>query len=309
MPRADDERSSGRPRPSDRDIPRAAPRRADPSEDSSGEVTGHPFVLPRDRVLEKPLWEQMAEASAALPQGERLQKVLASRGWGSRRVCEDLIASGRVTVNGVVAVLGRRVDVDTDLVAVDGAPVGVRPDFVYYLLNKPRGVVTTSSDPQGRRTVIELVPDEPRVFSVGRLDVDTEGLILITNDGELANRIAHPSHGVDKEYLAEVSGGEVRSGALRRLRDGIELDDGVTAPAKVSQPSPGVLRITIHEGRNRQVRRMCEAIGHPVERLVRVRIGPLRDAELAPGEWRDLGTADLKLLAEAVSGAGPDRRL
>lgn len=292
MPRADDELPRNRPRPSDRDIPRSAA--VDPA-----------FVMPGDRVVEKPLWEQMAEASAALPQGERLQKVLASRGWGSRRVCEDLIASGRVTVNGVVAILGRRVDVDTDLVEVDGAPVGVRPDFVYYLLNKPRGVVTTSSDPQGRETVIDLVPGEPRVFSVGRLDVDTEGLILITNDGELANRIAHPSHGVDKEYLAEVSGGEVRSGELRRLRDGVELDDGFTAPAKVSQPSPGVLRITIHEGRNRQVRRMCEAIGHPVDRLVRVRIGPLRDPALAPGEWRHLGAADLKLLAEAVSGARP----
>jgi 23S rRNA pseudouridine2605 synthase len=256
-----------------------------------------------ERQVEPPLWEQLAAASAALPQGERLQKVLAVRGWGSRRVCEDLIASGRVTVNGVVAVLGRRVDVDQDLVEVDGAPVGLRPDFVYYLLNKPRGVVTTSSDPQGRPTIIELVPEFPRVFTVGRLDVDTEGLILITNDGELANRVAHPSHGVDKEYLVEVGNGEVRSGGLRRLREGVELDDGITAPAKVSQPNPGVLRITIHEGRNRQVRRMCEAVGHPVERLVRVRVGPLRDAALQPGEWRHLDAAELKSLIEAVSAS------
>ena len=309
MSPADDDRPAAprrttvsRVRPSDRSIP-AGPRPAGPaaSGDAGERVAG-------ERVIEKPLWEQMAEASAALPQGERLQKVLAVRGWGSRRVCEDLIAAGRVTVNGVVAVLGRRVDVEHDLVAVDGAPVGVRPEFVYYLLNKPRGVVTTSSDPQGRPTVIELVPEEPRVFTVGRLDVDTEGLILITNDGDLANRIAHPSHGVDKEYLAEVSGGEVRSGGLRRLRDGVELEDGLTAPAKVSQPSPGVLRITIHEGRNRQVRRMCEAIGHPVERLVRVRVGPLRDALLTPGEWRELTAAELVSVIEAVGVKPPDSR-
>jgi len=244
----------------------------------------------------------MAAASAQLPQGERLQKVLATRGWGSRRVCEDLIAEGRVTVNGEVAVLGRRVDPEADLVAVDGVPVGVRPGLVHYLLNKPVGVVTTASDPQGRPTVVQLVPDEPRVFPVGRLDVATEGLLLLTNDGELANRLAHPSHGVEKEYLAEVRG-SVGPGALRRLRDGVELDDGMTAPAKVSQPEPGVLRLTIHEGRNRQVRRMCEAVGHPVQRLVRVRIGPLRDAVLQPGEWRELAPGELKALAETVAGA------
>jgi 23S rRNA pseudouridine2605 synthase len=137
---------------------------------------------------------------------------------------------------------------------------------------------------------------------VGRLDVGTEGLLLLTNDGDLANRIAHPSHGVEKEYLAEVEG-TPSNGALRRLRDGVELDDGMTAPAKVSQPNPGVLRITIHEGRNRQVRRMCDAVGHPVHRLIRVRIGPLRDAQLAPGEWRELEQRELKALVETVSGA------
>jgi 23S rRNA pseudouridine2605 synthase len=137
-------------------------------------------------------------------------------------------------------------------------------------------------DTHGRPTVTELVPDEPRVFPVGRLDIDTEGLLLLTNDGDLANRIAHPRHGIDKEYLAEVAGGAVAPGAVRRLRDGVELDDGITAPARVSQPSPGLLRITIHEGRNRQVRRMCEAVGHPVQRLVRTRIGPISDRSLAP---------------------------
>ena len=165
---------------------------------------------------EPPLWEQWAEQRAQLPHGERLQKVLAATGWGSRRVCEDLIAAGRVTVNGEVAVLGRRVEVDHDLVEVDGAPVGVKPGLVHYLLNKPPGVVTTSKDTHGRPTVVELVPHEPRVFPVGRLDADTEGLLLLTNDGELANRIAHPRHGVDKEYLAEVRRRACRPAALRQ---------------------------------------------------------------------------------------------
>jgi 23S rRNA pseudouridine2605 synthase len=207
-------------------------------------------------------------------------------------------------VNGQMAVLGRRVDAEHDLIEVDGAPVGVRPGLVYYLLNKPRGVVTTSKDTHGRPTVIELVPDEPRVFSVGRLDADTEGLLLLTNDGEMAHRIAHPSQGVDKEYLAEVSEGPVSAGGLRTLRTGVQLDDGITAPARVSQPEPGLLRITIHEGRNRQVRRMCEAVGHPVTRLVRTRIGPLSDRSLAPGAWRELDAAERRLLTESLADPG-----
>lgn len=251
---------------------------------------------------EPPLWEQWAARAAELPGGERLQKVLAARGWGSRRVCEQLIAAGRVTVNGEVAVLGRRVDADRDRVEVDGVPIGIRPGLVYYLLNKPVGVVTTASDPQGRPTVVGLVPSDPRVFPVGRLDVNTEGLLLLTNDGELANLLAHPRHGVEKEYLVEVQGA-VPAGAVRRLRDGVDLDDGRTAPAKVSQPAPGVLRITIHEGRNRQVRRMCEAVGHPVVRLVRTRIGPLRDSNLAPGQWRTLDTDEVRALAEAAGAS------
>ena len=256
-----------------------------------------------DRPAEPPLWEQVAERNAALPRGERLQKVLAATGYGSRRVCEELISAGRVTVNGEVAVLGRRVDAANDRVEVDGAPIGVRPDLVYYLLNKPVGVVTTSRDTHGRPTVVDIVPREPRVFSVGRLDVDTEGLLLLTNDGDLANRIAHPSHGIDKEYLVEVRGGRVSPGAIRRLRDGVELEDGITAPARVSQPDPAVLRITIHEGRNRQVRRMCEAVGHPVTRLVRTRIGPLTDRSLQPGSWRELTIDEWRALTAAVAGA------
>lgn len=232
--------------------------------------------------------------------GEKLQKVLARAGIASRRVCEELIAQGRVRVDGAVARLGARVDVDAQLVEVDGAPIGLRPDLVHYLLNKPRGVVTTASDPQGRPTVLDLVPASPRVHPVGRLDLDTEGLLLLTNDGELTHRLTHPGFGVDKEYLAQVRGTPSR-GALRRLREGVELDDGPTAPAEASSPSPGVIRLTIHEGRNRQVRRMCEAVGHPVERLVRTRIGPLRDPQLAPGEWRALTRDEVRALERAVA--------
>jgi 23S rRNA pseudouridine2605 synthase len=247
-------------------------------------------------------------SAEAEPRGERLQKVLARAGIGSRRVCEELVADGRVSVNGAVAVLGQRVDPRADAVAVDGVPVPVAPDLVYYLLNKPAAVVSTASDPEGRPTVVDLVPAEPRVFSVGRLDYDTEGLLILTNDGELAHRLAHPSHGVPKEYLAEVEGA-VGPGALRRLRHGVELTDGPTAPATVGQLSPGVLRIVIHEGRNRQVRRMCEAVGHPVRRLVRTRIGPVTDPSLRPGTWRTLQAAEVRALyAAAVAPAPPSSR-
>jgi 23S rRNA pseudouridine2605 synthase len=245
--------------------------------------------------------------------GERLQKVLARLGFGSRRVCEEMIADGRISVNGVIADLGRRIDADQDMVELDGVPVGVKPGLVHYLLNKPAGVVTTADDPQGRPTVIGLVPEEPRVFPVGRLDMDTEGLLLLTNDGDLTHRLTHPSFGVDKEYIAHVDGSPTRA-ALRRLREGIELEDGLTAPADAALLAPGVLRLTIHEGRNRQVRRMCDAIGHPVIRLVRSRIGPLADRRLKPGAWRPLTSDELRALERAASGLtgtttnGPGRR-
>jgi 23S rRNA pseudouridine2605 synthase len=235
-----------------------------------------------------------------LHSGERLQKVLARAGFGARRVCENLIWDGLVTVNGEVAELGRRVDPEHDRIEVDGVPIGVRPGLVYYLLNKPRGVVTTASDPQGRQTVVQLVPDDPRVFPVGRLDADTEGLLLLTNDGELTHRLTHPSFGVEKEYVAEVEGQPTR-GELRRLREGVDLEDGRTAPAQVALVEPTVLRLVIHEGRNRQVRRMCDAIGHPVVRLVRTRIGPLRDPKLRPGAWRALEVAEVRSLERAAS--------
>ncbi len=248
------------------------------------------------------------------PDGERLQKVLARIGIGSRRVCEEYIAAGRVTVNGERAVLGRRVDPELDTVAIDGVPVGVRPGLVHLLLNKPAGVVTTASDPQGRPTVVALVPDDPRVFPVGRLDLDTEGLLLLTNDGDLTHRLTHPSFGVEKEYIAHVEGEPSRA-SLRRLREGIELDDGLTAPARAALVGPGIIRLTIHEGRNRQVRRMCEAVGHPVTRLIRTRIGPLVDRRLKPGGWRELTTDELRSLeravaeAEANAAGGPTPRL
>ena len=246
--------------------------------------------------------------SGGSPEGERLQKVLAARGWGSRRVCEEMIENGRVRVNGEVAVLGRRVDVTRDSVEVDGAPVGVRPDFVYYLLNKPAGAVSTAKDTHDRETVVDLVPSEPRVYPVGRLDAETEGLLLLTNDGDLTHRLTHPRFGVEKEYVAHVeSGGRpVSRDALAALRKGVDIGDGLTSPAEVGELQPGVLRIIIHEGRNRQVRRMCESVGYPVLRLVRTRIGPLVDKTLKPGQWRTLELAEVRSLIEAVAGDPTD---
>jgi 23S rRNA pseudouridine2605 synthase len=246
----------------------------------------------------------VADQPEGLPDGERLQKVLARAGLGSRRVSEELIADGRVTVNGEVAQLGRRVDVERDAVALDGVAVIVRDGLVHYLLNKPAGYVSTASDPEGRKTVVELVPETPRVFPVGRLDYDTEGLLLLTNDGDLTHLLTHPSFGVVKTYLAEVEG-DPSPAAVRALREGIELDDGLTAPARVNvvqrREGTAAIEIGIHEGRNRQVRRMCEAVGHPVVRLVRTRIGPLRDGSLKPGTWRALTTAEVRRLYEAAS--------
>jgi 23S rRNA pseudouridine2605 synthase len=235
------------------------------------------------------------------PTGERLQKVLARAGYGSRRRCEILIEEGRVRVNGEVARLGRRVDPDVARITVDDAPAPTAPGHVYYLLNKPAGVVTTADDPQGRPTVLELVPAAPRVFPVGRLDRATEGLLVLTNDGDLAHVLSHPSHGVLKEYLAEVRG-DPSPQAIRRLREGVTLDDGLTTPARVSRVAPGLLRIAIHEGRNRQVRRMCAAVGHEVTRLVRTRIGPVADSTLAPGAYRELTSQEVRRLGEAAVG-------
>ena len=234
---------------------------------------------------------------------ERVQKLLARAGLGSRRACELLISAGRVTVDGVVAQLGDRADADQQEIALDGVPVIVRTDLVYYLLNKPGGVVTTARDPQGRPTVVGLVPDDPRVFPVGRLDVDPEGLLLLTNDGDLGQLLAHPRHGVEKTYLVEVEG-DASESSCARLRTGVELDDGMTEPARVRVVSRArgrsALEITIHEGRKRQVRRMCATVGLPVSRLVRTRIGPLADTRLAPGSWRHLRPSEIRALYEAA---------
>lgn len=241
-------------------------------------------------------------------EGERLQKVLARAGLGSRRACEELIATGRVTVDDEVAVLGTRVDPVHGRIVVDGVPVVVDETRVYWLLNKPTGYVTTAHDPQGRPTVIELVPAEPRSFAVGRLDRDTEGLLILTNDGELAELLTHPRHGVEKAYLAEVEG-VPSTGALRALREGVELEDGSARAvrAQVVQSRDGVsaLEIVLKEGRKRIVRRMCEEIGHPVRRLVRTRIGPLTDPKLAPGAHRPLTRPEVRsLYAAALGGRG-----
>jgi 23S rRNA pseudouridine2605 synthase len=213
-----------------------------------------------------------------------------------------------VSVDGEVAHLGQRVDPGRARVEVDGVPVVVRDDVVYYLLNKPRRVVTTARDPEGRPTAVDLVPGDPRVFPVGRLDYDTEGLLVLTNDGDLAQLVTHPRHGVEKAYLAEVTGVPSRS-SLRRLREGVVLDDGLTAPAEVRLVQPrgdeAALEVVVHEGRNRLVRRMLEAVGHPVRRLVRTRIGPITDRRLTPGAWRALRPREVRGLYAAASGASP----
>jgi 23S rRNA pseudouridine2605 synthase len=234
---------------------------------------------------------------------ERLQRALARAGLGSRRACEELIRDGRVTVNGRVARLGDRIEADRDRVAVDGTTLNVDPEVRYYAFNKPAGVVTTLSDPQGRPDLTAFVPDGPRVFPVGRLDRDTEGLLLMTNDGELANRLTHPRHGVEKEYLAEV-GAEPAERALATIRRGVELDDG---PARALEASVvgtsrgrGAVRVVMGEGRKREVRRLLDAVGLPVVRLVRVRVGPIRLGRMTPGEVRPLTPDEVRALAEAA---------
>ena len=234
-----------------------------------------------------------------MTEGERLQKVLARAGLGSRRSVEDMIAAGRVAVNGVTARLGQRVDPTTDKVEVDGSRVPLDVDLVHYLLNKPSGVVTTAADPEGRTTVLDLVELSVRVWPVGRLDVDTEGALLLTNDGELGYRLTHPSFEVPRTYVAEV-GGRVGEKSVRALARGVELDDGPTRPARVSviERARGatLIELTITEGRNRQVRRMFEAVGHRVLRLVRTELGPLKLGHLKPGSVRKLSPAEVRSL-------------
>ena len=225
----------------------------------------------------------------------RLAKYLAHAGVASRRAAEGLIAEGRVSVAGeVVTDPARDVD-ESSRVAVDGRAVGPEPREV-HALNKPRGVVSTARDTHGRPTVVELVRSQRRLYPVGRLDADTTGLILLTNDGELAERLTHPRHGVEKVYRARVRPGRVAPEALKALREGVELDDGRTAPARARQPAPGVLEIALREGRKRQVRRMVEAVGHRVIELERVAFGPLGLRGLEPGQSRRLKRAEVERL-------------
>ena len=231
----------------------------------------------------------------------RLNAYLARAGVASRRGSEELIRAGRVRVNGEVAGLATFVEAG-DRVELDGTELAPEP-LAHILLHKPEGVVTTARDPHGRPTVVGLVGHEQRVVPVGRLDVDTTGVLILTNDGPLAHRLAHPRYEVDKVYEAEVEG-EPGDEALRRLAEGVELDDGPTAPAGVRRLGPSRLELTLHEGRTHQVKRMCEAVGHPVTRLHRREYAGLTVEGLNPGEWRDLTDAEVGALRAATAWAG-----
>lgn len=230
---------------------------------------------------------------------ERLQKALAAAGLGSRRRCEELIEAGRVELNGRTARLGDRVDAERDEVKVDGVPVELAVEKKYFLLNKPAGYITTVKDTRRRPTVMDLIEEEGRLFPVGRLDRDTRGLLLVTNDGYLAHRVMHPSHGLEKTYLVEVEGSPGK-GALARLREGVELEEGRTAPARVRvlarEKGRAVLEITIQEGKKRQVRRMCAAVGLEVKDLVRTRLGPLDLKGVEEGTYRPLTRDEVEKL-------------
>jgi pseudouridine synthase len=235
-------------------------------------------------------------------EGERLQKVLAHAGAGSRRAIEEMIAAGRIKVNGKRAELGRRIDPEKDKVEVDGSVVPLQADLVYYLLNKPEGVVSTADDPEGRPTVVDLIDAADRVWPVGRLDIGSEGAIILTNDGDLTLRLTHPRYRVPRTYMAQVQG-SIGHKVLARLARGVELEDGPAVAEHVGLlervPGGSLVEITIAEGRNRQVRRMFEEIGHPVTRLVRRAIGPLELGRLKPGDYRRLSPLEVQSLYKA----------
>jgi 23S rRNA pseudouridine2605 synthase len=246
----------------------------------------------------------MSASTDAAPGGIRLQKVLAAAGLGSRRGCEELIAAGRVEVNGRVATLGARVDPDRDVVRLDGSAVPTAAGLVYFAVHKPRGMLSTMSDERGRSSLAEMVEDlTVTVHHVGRLDADSEGLMLLTNDGPLSHRLTHPSFGVAKVYVAEVEGVVPRA-VTRSLTEGIELDDGPVRADAVklvdATRERSVLELTIHEGRNHVVRRMFDTVGFPVTRLARVAVGPLRLGDLRPGRRRHLQPGEVQSLYRAV---------
>lgn len=236
----------------------------------------------------------------------RLQKLLAEAGLGSRRGCEEFITAGRVTVNGETAILGATVDPDVDAVVLDGQLVAVQAKE-YWLLNKPSGVLSAVVDERGRPTVTDYVPTSARVFPVGRLDLNSTGLLLLTNDGELTERLLHPRHHVEKEYVVKVQG-EVKESALQRLRRGVTLEEGMTSPAQVTvverpssvNRSTTTLKVVIHEGRKRQVRRMLEAVGHRVSALHRARFATLSDKNLPLGKARRLGGQEVAALRRSA---------
>ncbi len=233
---------------------------------------------------------------------ERLQKILSSAGIASRRKSEELIAQGRVSVNGVQATIGDRADVDIDIVTVDGVPIAAQRKR-YLVLNKPSGHVTTLSDPQGRPKVTDLIDVQERLFPVGRLDYDTEGLLLLTNDGDFTQRITHPSFEIEKVYVARVAT-PIGQRALDLLRTGVQLEDGMSAPARVRivYRDNRTVELTIHEGRNRMIRRMLAAVGSPVTGLIRTRIGPLELGELKTGQWRELTVEEVAGLQGETAG-------
>ena len=235
----------------------------------------------------------------------RLAKHLAHAGVASRRAAEQLVFAGRVTVGGEVVRDPARDVTEQDEIAVDRKPIGgAEGQRAVYIVNKPAGVVSTAHDTHGRRTIVDLVKGDRRLYPVGRLDADTTGLILLTDDGELAYRLTHPSFEVPKVYRAVVRNPPVREAAMRRLREGVELEDGRTSPAKVRRIAPGELELTIHEGRKRQVRRMLDLVGHRVERLERIAFGPLRLGTLPPGGHRRLSAAEV----ERLRGSGRPAR-
>jgi 23S rRNA pseudouridine2605 synthase len=229
----------------------------------------------------------------------RLAKYLANAGVASRRACDPIIRAGRVSVNGSPVTDPARDVAPEDAITIDGEPVSIAHERVVYALNKPAGVVSTARDPQGRPTVVTLVPQNERLYPVGRLDIDTTGLILLTNQGDLAHRLTHPSFEVEKTYRVVVGGPALEERALQALRAGVELEDGRTAPARVRRVSADTLDITIHEGRKRQVKRMCETMGHPVKRLERIGFGPLELGDLPRGRWRRLSDAEVEALTAA----------
>lgn len=319
-PRGGDRARSGRDRAPDRAPSRASGRASDrtpsahrPSRPSSGRpARGAAAAGPSPSARRSPRDpESYPEGPAGerdtteVPDGIRLQKVLAQAGIGSRRACEEMIGQGRVTVDGqVVRRFGARVDPARQVIHVDGKRIPTAPDLVYLAINKPIGVVSTMSDPEGRPSLADYVADRPeRLFHVGRLDTETEGLILLTNDGELANRLTHPSYGVPKKYWAKVAGRPAR-GLGRRLREGVELEDG---PAKADafrviqeHGQQALVEIVLHEGRKHIVRRMLEAVGHPVIDLARIEFGPVKLGRLKPGTVRALTVREVGELYAAV---------